>query len=81
MAKRKHISALYLWDRVLMYSLEDRAKYPEWRVGQSMFNSLNRVCPVTAELIRASVYDPYNNDGRLALFKERCFELWSIQDE
>jgi hypothetical protein len=77
----EQLPAQYLWDRVLMYATEDRAKYPEWRVGQSMFNSLCIVCPVTADKIRGTVYDPYACDNRLPLFKERCFELWNMQNE
>ena len=81
MAKNNYISAQYLWDRVNLYSTEYLAKNTEWRKGQSMFNALSKVCPLTAEIIRASEYDPYHRDSKLDEFKKKCFELWSIQDE
>lgn len=44
--------------------------YPEWRLGQLIFNSIFEVKPKLANLIRATIYDPYyvmNEDKALDL--------------
>jgi hypothetical protein len=37
----------------------NQINYPEWRLGQLLFNSLYEVKPRLANLIRGTRYDPY----------------------
>ena len=49
--------------------------YPEWRLGQCIFNLLAMNYPATADLIRGTELDMYYNNDRIIKFKNKLNEL------
>jgi hypothetical protein len=41
------------------------AKHPEWRVGQTYFNTLNQMDPEAANKIRGTLADPFYRDKNI----------------
>ena len=62
--------------------LEAKAKgfqnrYPDWREGQALYNTLFLDCRFIADQIRGTEYDCFNDDNKINAFKARVIELWS----
>lgn len=62
--------------------LESKAKsfqnrYPDWREGQALFNTLFLDCRHIADQIRGTEYDCFYDDDKIEAFKVRLIELWS----
>lgn len=47
-------------EEVLEKSKEINKKYPEWRIGQSFFNTLYMMYPDVADDIRGTKYDTFH---------------------
>lgn len=62
-------------ERLRAQYTRDRAAHPEWRDGQTWFNSFFVVDPPLADRIRTTKSDPYYNDARIPAFLERVREL------
>jgi hypothetical protein len=45
----------------------NQINYPEWRLGQLIFNSLYEVKPKLANMIRGTFYDSYHADYKKCL--------------
>lgn len=51
---------------VIKKSRELNKVYPEWRIGQSFFNSLYIMYPEIADEIRGTKYDPFHRTEVMA---------------
>lgn len=52
-------------DEVLNLAAKMIVKYPQFRIGQSFFNSLYELHPQIADEVRATEYDPFYNDDKI----------------
>lgn len=55
--------------------------HPEWRKGQSLFNSLSELRPALAEKLRTGGPDPFYVDERLSDAMLWVDEHWEDEDD
>lgn len=47
---------------------QNKAKYPNWRLGQNYFNSLFQIAPEIANEVRGTENDCFHHDGLIEKF-------------
>jgi hypothetical protein len=65
-----------LSEKLDIYVASIREKHIEERAGQTYFNVLYSINPEIANKIRGTKYDPFHDDTRLILFREKVDELY-----
>jgi hypothetical protein len=51
-----------------------RDRHPSQRYGQAVFNLMYEIAPVSADLYRGTLIDPFHNNGVAARFISACLE-------
>ena len=57
-----------------------QAMYPQWRRGQTLFNSLYALYPEVADGLRATDVDPFHRDDRYGACWEHIIKVLKTDD-
>jgi len=66
-----------VWEELEKHILREKKKHPEWRAGQTIFNTAHKFFPIATDIIRGTKDDCFHNDAKIESFKNKFIELVS----